>query len=643
MKTLLLSSLIVMSVSCAKPTRLEQALCYAGENRAELQKVLDRYRENEKDSLKYQAAVFLIENMPYHYSYIGKKVDSYYQNIDFVLSQNVSSDKILSDLKTMNERLGRPDVQSDIRLMDAQTLINHIDCIFRTKEYPWYREMSFDDFCEYLLPYRVGREPITDWMPVYTEYAKKAADSLYDISESYEDFISRIFYHFGTRIKPTYNFNYRLDLPPRSVINIQYFSCNELAAWGIYTFKALGIPVYWEFIPNWGNRNSGHAWNGIDMGDEYLSFTFLDECAFGEHLNAKTHNKDDKLTKIYRRTFSPQKEALAAQKQDKSLPDFFRNTLMRDVSHVYGNSIDLEMTLNYLPPVKTDIVYLMVFNNKEWVPVHWARIKEGKALFDKTFSDCAYLVSYYHRGKFHAASDPFLLKNDGCIEIKTPDTNSLTNVTVRRKYPFKFKGSYLTRLNGGKFQVANNKDYIDAEDIYVIGDLDIVAYTVIELPKPVSTQYFRYLSREGGHVYIAEVALFDERNQRLAGTVLGTDGSAGNKGHDKYGVFDGNPLTYFDAPIGCGGWAGLDFHETKNIKKLAFLPVNDDNHINEGEIYELFYFDKEWVSLGKRVGDATFRLEYDNVPRNAILHVKNHTKGVEERLFTYENDKQIWW
>ena len=47
---------------------LETALQQAGENRAELEKVLFRYQTDPADSLKYKAACFLIENMP-HYNY----------------------------------------------------------------------------------------------------------------------------------------------------------------------------------------------------------------------------------------------------------------------------------------------------------------------------------------------------------------------------------------------------------------------------------------------------------------------------------------------------------------------------------------------------------------------------------------------
>ena len=62
--------LCLLLLSCHQPynSRLQDALCLADSNRAELEKVLLRY--SSEDSLKYRAAVFLIENMPY-YSYLA--------------------------------------------------------------------------------------------------------------------------------------------------------------------------------------------------------------------------------------------------------------------------------------------------------------------------------------------------------------------------------------------------------------------------------------------------------------------------------------------------------------------------------------------------------------------------------------------
>lgn len=74
-KILSIIALSIAVMACGGKTNLETALIQAGDNRAELEKVLNHYAV---DSLKYKAACFLIENMPYHYYYTGEEVN--YEN-----------------------------------------------------------------------------------------------------------------------------------------------------------------------------------------------------------------------------------------------------------------------------------------------------------------------------------------------------------------------------------------------------------------------------------------------------------------------------------------------------------------------------------------------------------------------------------
>ena len=93
-----------------------------------------------------------------------------------------------------------------------------------------------------------------------------------------------------------------------------------------------------------------------------------------------------------------------------------------------------------------------------------------------------------------------------------------------------------------------------------------------------------------------------------------------------------------------GTWVGLEFNKPRSIGRIAYMRRNDGNCICNGELYELFYWDHKWISLGQQTGsNKTYRLTYSNVPMNALLLLRNLTKGVEERIFTYENKKQIWW
>lgn len=73
-----------------KDNALNKALMYAGENKIELQKVIDHYKGNPDDRLKLKAALFLIENMPYHSWETGLK--DYYPVFDSIANLPLSVD-----------------------------------------------------------------------------------------------------------------------------------------------------------------------------------------------------------------------------------------------------------------------------------------------------------------------------------------------------------------------------------------------------------------------------------------------------------------------------------------------------------------------------------------------------------------------
>ena len=86
--------LLLFSCQNSEEKQLEKVLTLSGNNRPELEKVLEHYKENEADSLKLRAAKFLIINMPGHQSYTGKDIEEYY----------VEAEKIIfSDRKIVRE------------------------------------------------------------------------------------------------------------------------------------------------------------------------------------------------------------------------------------------------------------------------------------------------------------------------------------------------------------------------------------------------------------------------------------------------------------------------------------------------------------------------------------------------------------
>jgi len=70
--------MIVVAVGCSQyPVEVERALKLAGENRTELEKVLEHYKQHPEDSLKLKSAYFLIANMPYHYAIHDAYLESF--------------------------------------------------------------------------------------------------------------------------------------------------------------------------------------------------------------------------------------------------------------------------------------------------------------------------------------------------------------------------------------------------------------------------------------------------------------------------------------------------------------------------------------------------------------------------------------
>lgn len=59
---------------------------------------------------------------------------------------------------------------SDLQSISADFLIYNIDTAFNLWRKPYANHLNFNDFCEYILPYRVGNEPLCDWREEFQEY-----------------------------------------------------------------------------------------------------------------------------------------------------------------------------------------------------------------------------------------------------------------------------------------------------------------------------------------------------------------------------------------------------------------------------------------------------------------------------------------
>ena len=149
----------VLSVDCTHQPSIADVLDSAGPNRSELEAVLSHYKTNDNNPQKLQAAEFLIKNMPAHYSYAGDAIYEYYEYAAGILankslSQEQQRDSLLSITDLKYRDLPSHTVP-DAQVIKADFLIKNIDTSYdRWVNCDWARQITFDEYLEWLLPYK---------------------------------------------------------------------------------------------------------------------------------------------------------------------------------------------------------------------------------------------------------------------------------------------------------------------------------------------------------------------------------------------------------------------------------------------------------------------------------------------------------
>jgi hypothetical protein len=646
-------SLLIISCKPTPKNSFEAALQKAGKNRTELEKVIEHYRQNPADSLKLKAAYFLIGNMPGFCYYQGKLIDDYYQYFDIVAKLKKQRPAIsFTDLTQIGDSISgvygtfstdKVDKFYDLQQVNSAYLISNIDMAFKVwLEQPWGKDITFDQFCEYILPYHIANEnPFGYDRPgIYNQYniildsvrrvkgdavaaCIKINNKLISEGWTWADGIEEL-PHFGAK----------------TLLEKRVGVCREYADIAAYTMRATGIPVAIDFTPQWPFRNMGHTFNVV-LTKQGKNIPFM-----GVESNPGIpHKADHKKAKMYRNTFAiqPQSLAMIAGKND-IIPPLFQNPRFIDVSDEYFQGVDVTVPLKKTEK-RDKYAYICVFNNQSWVPIHWGKIEKGSVVFTKMGRDIVYLPVSYREEGLVPATLPFLLTKEGTVKYLNPDFSNKQSMKLTRKYPVLTVGWRLERMVGGRFQGANQSNFKDSVNLHVIDTLPEVFYQSKSITIDKAFRYLRYLAPKDSHGNIAELEFYGENDSihPLKGKIIGDDRYM-DKDHGKEKAMDGDISTFFDAYWKDNAWVGIDLGTKQKVKKIRFIPVNDDNNIAPGSDYELFYFEenKGWVSAGRQTA-KTFELVFDNVPLGALYLLHNYTAGREERIFTYENGKQVWW
>lgn len=647
--------LSIVFISCnpktVKPSnRLTQALSMAGENRSELEKVLAYY---ENDLLKYRAAVFLIENMPYHYSYKDTAyINAYYNELDsvFTITQNAENELKDSLFKKVKEKYPGDGLirVSDVTIITSAFLIDNIERAFtHWQTEPWAAHLGFEEFCEYLLPYKVCETQILEnWRLYFSDIAAMNLDKM-AYCKPFKNSVVKACEFVNLELRDTVKPRVSIYTGVPSEIIVRRMStlskaplgtCEDYTHLAAVVMRAKGIPVAVDFTPQWPFRSFGHYWDVLFNNNNK---NIVVEGCIGKP--GMPHMDDHIMAKVYRTTYSVNREIERINVEDRHVPDVFQNVFMKDVTREYMMAVDVKMKVT--PPSQSKYIYLSVFDNKNWVPVCWGKMSLGSARFKDVGQDILYLpVSMSDYGKMTAVADPVIVGRNGEITHVRVDTVNRQTMTLSRKYPvFPHVYDVMHRVLGGQIQASNHADFKDFVVYHTINKYGTTAEDVV-LKNTGEYRYWCYFSPKGGNCNMAELQFFEKDSTNpIRGKVIGTLGSYWKDGkNEKESAFDGDALTFFDAPYG-DSRVGMDFGKPVAINRMYYLPRNDGNCIEPGNDYELVYWaDNSWQSLGKQKATSS-RLIFENCPTNGLYLLHNQTKGREERIFTYENGNQVWW
>lgn len=633
---MVVSSALLASCSSTEDKRLDICLQAAEDNARELEKVLEHYA-GEPEKLK--AARFLISNMLYNYAYTGGTIDSLKQVLVAAIPEEGIVPKEVKD-KWKGARQDNARKDPDYRKITADLLIENIDLAFEVWERrPWSKYYSFEEFCDYILPYRLDNEPLERWRKLYHDRYAAVLDSLYQgtdvvgAAEALHDYFKR---------KKVFLHNRDFTMPHLGALFlwdnwIGY--CRDKVDFLCYVMRAAGIPVASDSYYVSNTYVGNHNWVALfDTTGQAIPFEPGQEKKIIR--NPPTSRKRGK---VYRKMCSIQPEKLGGQYGDKELYARFRQPYLKDVTTEYRSVDRVETKISNKSRDK--YAYLSVFDGSRFDPIDVTEAGREKAVFRNVEPDMLYQVTFYRNGDFVPAGEPFWVDSTSAVRYFRPDGQCRMTVRLNRKFPESRVKMYTETAVGVCMAGANRKDFADAELLYQVVDSPKVNYNVVKLPETRKYRYIRYKARKGRFLQLGEFAAFSDTMQldKHQPVKIEADTLLPEEEAKKIAaVNDGDWVSFYKSKRK-GEALIFDFGRPVPVSSLVYIPRNDDNYVRAGDTYELFYQNgtKGWVSLGKQTATSCW-LTYDNVPENALLWLRNLTRGKEERAFYYENGRQVF-
>lgn len=440
-------SLIVLLTltECTYNAALNRTLESSGSNRSQLESVLEHYKFVDPNAQKFDAARFLIENMPAHYSYFGTRINEYYNYaasilIDRTLTPEQQRDSLLFISDSLYADLPTRTI-SDEQIITADYLISNIDKSYtQWTTCPWCSQITFEEYLEWLLPYKgIEMQELDAWRDTMLAHFSDGLnhpiknDVEYNTTIGVADMLRN---EAQTKIK-RYGLYSRAGLPLLSANLLPrqtYGNIPDYALMAVLLMRSAGIPAILDETPVGSRYTAATRWFVIidDRGKEQASeWDLSTNIGWGFF-------PYERAPKVFRNTYAINKERWEYRQNSKYLYPFELGK--KDVTEQYFLTSDLSLFVNkrLRKNLKEKYVYIAssIRNNQNletisvgrchepsgWQVVDFGVLKHSHAYFRKMGREVLYKAFGYDGKELIPVTAPFILHKDGRIEYVSEDT-----------------------------------------------------------------------------------------------------------------------------------------------------------------------------------------------------------------------------
>ena len=427
-----------LTVGCNNNSPIAKVLDSAGSNRTELEAVLDHYLTRDNNPEKLRAARFLIENMPAHYSYAGNGIHEYYEYAASILAnKSLSPEQQRDSLLSITDQKYRDlpnQTVPDAQVIKADFLIRNIDTSYdRWVNCDWARQITFDEYLEWLLPYKATQlQEMDAWRDTLLAHFGKGLENpiVNDVecntAMGVADMLRNDAYHGLNR----YGLYTRAGLPLLSAhlqVMQTYGDIPDYALTATLLMRSAGVPAVLDETPVGSRGTAATSWFVImsDRGQELTS-----EWDLATMIGAGFFPYD-RGPKVYRNTYAINPERLEYRQKAKYQYPF--DLGKKDVTSKYFLTSNLAIPIDrgVRRQIKDKYVYIasaVRSDENPWKIVDFGVLKNGKALFHDMGREVLYQIQGYNGQTLIPISEPFILHKDCSIEYVSADTLNSQNL-----------------------------------------------------------------------------------------------------------------------------------------------------------------------------------------------------------------------